>query len=79
MYLSKETRASLEQILGKKLEEIAKMDFDEEKQFVEAKTKKPLVFSKNVDPRMSGRGNPLLTRRKIITLQDVDKKILGMK
>lgn len=79
MYMKAETKASLESILGKKLEEIANMDFDEEVRFVEEKTKKALNFSKKTDFRMSGRGNPLITRRKIITMQDVDKKMSELK
>lgn len=79
MYLKAETKASLESILGKTLKEISEMDFDEEVRFVEKKTKKPLIFSKKVDSRMSGRGNPLITRRKITTIQEVDKKMSELK
>lgn len=79
MYLNTETKASLERILGKPLEEISAMDLDEEVRFVEERTKKPLIFSKTADPRMNGRGNPLLVRRKIMTMQDVDKKMSELK
>lgn len=79
MYLKSETKASLESILGRPLEEISAMDFDEEVCFVEKKTQKPLLFSKKADPRMSGRGNPLITRRKITTMKDVDKKMSELK
>ena len=51
MYMNAETKASLERILGKSLEEISAMDFDEEVRFVEEKTKKKLTFSKIVDPQ----------------------------
>lgn len=79
MYLNIETKASLECILGRPLEEISAMDLDEEVRFVEERTKKPLIFSKTADPRMNGRGNPLLVRRKIMTMQDVDKKMSELK
>lgn len=79
MYLKAETKVSLESILGKPLREISEMNFEEEVRFVVEKTKKPLVFSKIVDSRMSGRGNPLITRRKITTIKDVDKKMSELK
>lgn len=79
MYLNAETEASLERILGKPLKDISAMDFEEEIHFVEEKTKKPLIFSKTADSRMSGRGNPLLVRRRIMTMQDVDKKMSELK
>lgn len=79
MYLKAETKVSLESILGKSLKEISEMDFDQEVRFVEEKTNKPLVFSKKVDSRMSGRGNPLITRRKITTMKDVDRKMSELK
>lgn len=79
MYMNAETKASLERILGRPLEEISAMDFEEEVRFVEEKTKKPLVFSKTADPRINGRGNPLLVRRRIVTMQDVDKKMSELK
>ncbi len=79
MYLNAETKASLERILGRPLEDISAMNFDEEVRFVEQKTKKPLIFSKKADARMSGRGNPLLVRRRIVTMQDVDKKMSELK
>ncbi len=79
MYLKTETKLSLESILGKTLKEISEMDFDDEVRFVEQKTKKPLIFSKKIDPRIPGRGNPLIIRRKITTMRDVDKKMLELK
>ena len=79
MYMNAETKASLERILGKSLEEISAMDFDEEVRFVEEKTKKKQDFSKLVDPRINGRGNPLLVRRRVMTMQDVDKKMSELK
>lgn len=79
MYLKKETKASLESILGKPLKEISEMSFDEEIKFVERKIKKKLQFSKKVDFRMSGRGNPLITRKRIMTMRDVEKRMSRLK
>lgn len=79
MYMNEETKASLEGLLGKPLREISEMDFDQELRFVEERTNKLPVFSKRADSRMSGRGNPLITRRKIATLQDVDRRLRELK
>ena len=51
------------------------MDFDEEIFYVERKTGKAVKYSKNRDDRMVGRGNPLIVRRRIATMEDVDKKL----
>lgn len=79
MLLKKETQNTLERIIGKPISEISQMDVQEEIHFVEAKTKKPLVFSKIVDYRMRGRGNPYIIRRRFCTMADVDKAISELK
>ena len=79
MYLQEETKRSLESIIGKPLNEVSEMNFDEEVCYVETVTKRPLDFSKKTDSRMTGRGNPLITRRRIMTMKDVDKRISEMK
>ena len=55
------------------------MDLIEEKSFVEEKTGKNLIFSKKMDSRMTGRGNPLIIRRRISTMSDIDQMIARMK
>lgn len=79
MSLSKDVKTALEEIIGLSLEEVSKLDFDEEKNYVETKTKKALRFSKKVDPRITGRGNPLIIRRRITTMEDIDKRIMELK
>lgn len=79
MLLKKETQNTLERIIGKSIVEISQMSVDEEIRFVENKTKKPLVFSKNIDYRMRGRGSPYIIRRRFCTMADVDKKISELK
>lgn len=79
MYLTDETKKALEQDFGKPISEIAEMDFETEKKFVESKTKRPLIFSKVIDLRMTGRGNPLIVRKRICKMQDIDKKIEELK
>ena len=55
------------------------MDMNEEISFVTAKIGKSPVFSKEIDIRMQGRGNPLMSRKRIRTMDEVDKKILEMR
>lgn len=50
------------------------MSADEERQWVEKKTGKKLSYSKENRHGIIGRGNPLLARKKIRTIEDLDKK-----
>ena len=79
MYLNQRTRDTLERIIGKSADDLKKMDLIEEKSFVEEKTRKNLIFSKKMDSRMTGRGNPLIIRRRISTMSDIDQMIARMK
>ena len=76
MYLNQRTRDTLERIIGKSADDLKKI---EEKSFVEEKTGKNLIFSKKMDSRMTGRGNPLIIRRRISTMSDIDQMIARMK
>ena len=78
MYLNQRTRDTLERIIGKSADDLKKMDLIEEKSFVEEKTRKNLIFSKKMDSRMTGRGNPLIIRRRISTMSDIDQMIARM-
>lgn len=75
MYMKPETKAHIERIVGKSIQEICSMDFDEEVHYIEAKTKKSLRFSRKPDPRMNARGNNLIVRNRFATMEDIDKKI----
>ena len=77
--LDQRTRDTLERIIGKSADDLKKMDLIEEKSFVEEKTGKNLIFSKKMDSRMTGRGNPLIIRRRISTMSDIDQMIARMK
>mgnify|MGYP004510620461 CR=1 FL=1 len=75
MYVVSDTaRKNNERIIGKSLAEVQKMSAEEETQWVEKKIGKKLIFSKEMKKGRVGRGNPLLSRRKLRTLEDVDKK-----
>lgn len=79
MYLKEKTKAHLERVIGKPLEDVAKMDLKEEIRYVERKTSKPLVYSTQVDHRIKGRGSPLIAKRRLFTMTDVDRRIGELK
>ena len=79
LYMKPETKAHIERIVGKSIQEICSMDFSEEVRYVETKTRKPLRFSKRSDPRMNARGNNLIVRSRFCTMDDIDKKIEGLR
>lgn len=78
MYLNQRTRDTLERIIGKSADDLKKMDLIEEKSFVEKKQEK-ICFSKKMDSRMTGTRNPLIIRRRISTMSDIDQMIARMK
>lgn len=78
MYLEKDTKKALEKFIGKSVLELSEMDMVEELSFIESRIGNTPVFSKNIDVRIQGRGNPLMTRKRICTMEDIDKKILEM-
>lgn len=78
MYLKQETLSALERAIGKTVAELSEMDIYEEFQYVESRTKKPLSFSKQLDWRMRGRGNPHIAENRICTMEDIDKRILEL-
>lgn len=79
MYLKKDTKKILEKFIGKSILELSQMDLKDEISFVKSRTGGVLDFSKGIDIRMQGRGNPLMTRKRICTMEDIDKKILEMR
>ena len=74
MYLSTRTKNSLERIIGTTLEQVSKMDLAQELAYIKEKTGKDVVFPRKMDYRMLSRGNPLIVRRRICTMKDIDKK-----
>ena len=79
MYLSSRTKNSLERIIGTTLEQVSKMDLAQELAYIKEKTGKDVVFPRKMDYRMLSRGNPLIVRRRICTMKDIDKKIERLK
>ncbi len=77
--LKDETKANLEYLLDLKLDELEKMDVDEEISAIENNESRKIRFSKERDFRKIGRGNPLLARRRMRTMDDVNKGLDKMK
>lgn len=66
--------SNIEKSVGLSFSEILNIS-DEDKEKLESK----LTFSKKRDLRKIGRGNPLLSRHKIRTIEDVEKKLKRIK
>ena len=75
MFLSEATKKILENVIGKSVEELSAMTFDEEIAYATQKHGAPPSFSKNVDNRMVSRGNPLIIRKRLCTMEDIDRRI----
>lgn len=72
--LSKKSKKNIERIVGLSIEQIDSLSPEEAREWVKKKTDKEIKFSKSRKNQIVGRGNPLLSRRKIRTLDDVNKK-----
>ena len=79
MYLNHTTQKLLEKSIGKSIRELSQMDVDEERAYVISKIGQAPIFSNKTDSRMRGRGNPLIARRRICTMDDIDKRIMELK
>lgn len=79
MFLKTSTRVVLEKSIGMTIEELSKMDYDEKLSFVKSKQGKKPAFTKTVDHRIAARGNHMITTKKIMTMEDVDRQIVGWK
>lgn len=79
MYLQKDTKKILEKFIGKSIFELSQMDLIDEISFIKLRTGGAPSYSKDIDIRMQGRGNPLMSRKRICTMEDIDKKILEMR
>ncbi|MCD8119474.1 MAG: hypothetical protein LUE29_08355 [Lachnospiraceae bacterium] len=72
--LSNETRKNLESSFGMSLTAFDEMSADEERKWIESRTGRKLLYGNKRRKGVIGRGNPLLARRKIRTMDDLQKK-----
>lgn len=82
MYVMSElTKKNVERVVGVSVEQIKRMTPAEEREIIERKISVPLGFSSKRRYGIVGRGNPLLSRRRIRSLEDVDnrsKRLFGV-
>lgn len=72
--ISEKTRANIERVVGISVEKLRNMNAKEERSWIEDKKKERLLFSKRRRYGIIGRGNPLISRKKIRTAEDLDRK-----
>lgn len=72
--ISEKTRANIERVVGISVDKLSNMNAKEERSWIEDKKKERLSFSKKRRYGIIGRGNPLISRRKIRTAEDLDRK-----
>ena len=72
--ISKKTKMNIERVVGMSIEKLVTMDTKEERSWIEKRNNNKLSFSKRQRYGIIGRGNPLLSRRKIRTAEDLEKK-----
>lgn len=73
--LNKSTRANVEKCVGEQFDVIIMATPGSEERVV----KKNIVFSKTRDLRKIGRGNPLLSRRRIRTIDEINEMLKRIK
>lgn len=82
MYTMSETTVkNIERTIGIPIERLRNMSANEEQEWILQKCESQVVFSKKNRHGIIGRGNPLLSRRKIRTFMDLDarsKKTIGI-
>lgn len=75
MYVMSEiTKKNVEKTIGMSIDDFSTLSADEEKEWIEKRTRCPIIFSKRRRLWIIGRGNPLLARKKIRTMSDLEKK-----
>ena len=73
--VGEEAKRTLENSIGLSLSQVCELSVCDETALVNAKTGKGLQFSRSYDSRKIGRGNPLLARKKITTIEEINTKI----
>lgn len=73
--ISKQVERILVKKTGLSMVEISNLSAKEEAVLIYKKRGKSPIFSKKRDMRKLGRGNPLLARKRIRTIHDVNKRL----
>lgn len=77
--ISERTKNNICSTIGLNFDELVNLDFEDEIAFVTEKNNRKPVFPTDIDKRKFGRGNPLLSRRRLKTIEDVDKGLKKIK
>jgi hypothetical protein len=77
--LSERIKKNISSSVGAPFERIVTLSLDEEICLASQKHGGKIVFSKKRNGNRVGRGNPLLARKKVRTIQDIEKKIAKVK
>ena len=75
--ISNSSQEILEKMLGKRYKDIVNMDC--EISYIQKRNNRKLIFLGKVDKRKIGRGNPLLSRRRIKTMDKVNEELARIK
>lgn len=73
--MSERTKKNISTCVRVPFERIVCLSLDEEIKLASQNHSGKIIFSRECSNNRIGRGNPLLARKKIRTIQDVDKKI----
>lgn len=73
--ISDRAKKVLESNIGLPIHRISELSSNDEASYVKTKTGNKLMFSRKYDPRKIGRGNPLLTRKRITTMSEINIRI----
>ncbi|MCR4721625.1 MAG: hypothetical protein K5655_07860 [Lachnospiraceae bacterium] len=79
MFLNEKTKYLLEKTVGKSITEMTLMTFDEELGYATEKYGNRPAYSKKIDQRITSRGNPLISRKRMCSMEELDKRILELK
>jgi len=71
--LQPKTKKNIEACLALEFDDIVKIDSSDELQWVESIRKSKVEFPSTRDTRKNSRGNPLLSRRRLRTMAEIDK------
>lgn len=72
--ISNITKGNIERVTGLAIDKIKQMTLQEENDWVEKKCGRNLLFDKKKRYGVIGRGNPLLSRRKIRNAADLESR-----
>ena len=72
--LNDTSKANIKSVTGLDINQISSMSCNEQITWIEKRKKKSIVFSYVKKGAIAGRGNPLLSRRKFNTMDDLEVK-----